>query len=264
MLIDIGGTKINVAIDGPSDGPAVVFAHALGLNLHLWDAILPLMPQGLRVVRYDIRGHGASDVPAGRYSMGQLVREAEGVLDHFGLRDVAFVGISMGGMIAQGLAVKRLDQIRALVLSNTAAKFGLRSQWEGRIETVERKGISALVEPTLERWFPRQMLGGDVARLWGDTLAATDPAGYTGCCAAIGGTDFYTPTSGLRLPTLGIAGGHDGSAPPDLVRETVDLIPGARFELMRGSGHLPCVDDPKGYAQILTTFLTQCGHIPAP
>ena len=83
---------------------------------------------------------------------------------------------------------------------------------------------------------------------------------YTGCCAAIAGTDFYTPTSGLRLPTLGIAGSEDGATPPDLVRETIDLIPGSSFSLMRKAGHLPCVEQPKDYAALLDTFLRKIGH----
>jgi 3-oxoadipate enol-lactonase len=92
-------------------------------------------------------------------------------------------------------------------------------------------------------------------------LARTPAEGYAGCCAAIAGTDFYTPTSGLTLPTLGIAGTEDGSTPPDLVRETVDLIKGSRFELIRGVGHLPCVEKPEQYAALLTQFLKDVGHV---
>jgi len=92
-------------------------------------------------------------------------------------------------------------------------------------------------------------------------LLATPVEGYVGCSAAIAGTDFYTPTASLRIPALGIAGADDGSTPPDLVRETVDLIPGSRFELIRKAGHLPCVEQPEDYARILNDFIKGTGHV---
>jgi 3-oxoadipate enol-lactonase len=109
--------------------------------------------------------------------------------------------------------------------------------------------------------FPRAHVAAGRRRTWYDHLCAHDPEGYAGCAAAIAGTDFYTPTSGLRLPTLGIAGSEDGSTPPDLVRETVDLIPGAQFRLLRGTGHVPPIDAPEAYAACLTEFITATGHL---
>ncbi|GAA3867589.1 3-oxoadipate enol-lactonase [Celeribacter arenosi] len=261
MMISNGDIALHFADDGPRDAPAVVFAHALGTDLTLWDAMIAHLPEGLRLVRLDMRGHGGSDAPPAPYSMGQLVSDAEAVLDALGLRDVVFVGISIGGMIAQGLAVKRLDLVRGVVLSNTAARIGTRSQWDDRIASIRAQGLHAMVEPTLERWFAKGFRASPVAHTLGTTLSQTNIEGYTGCAAAIAGTDFYTPTSGLRLPCLGIAGSHDGSTPPDLVRETVELIPGSSFALMRRSGHLPCVDAPEDYARILTEFLESIGHV---
>ncbi|AJE46019.1 3-oxoadipate enol-lactonase [Celeribacter indicus] len=260
MRIEVGEIGVNVEVSGPETGAPVVFAHALGTDLHLWDEVLPHLPPGLRLVRYDLRGHGGSDVPPGPYSMGTLVRDAEGLCDALEVRDAVFVGISLGGLIAQGLAVKRLDQVRALVLSNTAAKIGTRETWERRMEGIARDGMESLVAPTLERWFSPAFRRSAGARRWAEALRDTPPEGYLGCCAAIAGTDFYTPTSGLRLSCLGIAGGHDGATPPDLVRETLGVIPGARVELMRRSGHLPPVDAPEDFARLLGDFLREIGH----
>ncbi|ALI55381.1 3-oxoadipate enol-lactonase [Celeribacter marinus] len=261
MRVEVNGTQLNVRDTGPRDAPVVVFSHALGVNLSVWDAVLAHLPTDtLRIIRYDMRGHGDSDVPRGPYSMGSLISDAEQLLDALDVRDCVFVGSSIGGMIAQGLAIKRLDQIRALVLSNTAAKIGLPSVWDARIAQIRARGLESIVVPTLERWFAPDFRTTDEATHWGNTVLDTDQAGYLGCCAAISGTDFYTPTSGLRLACLGIAGGHDGSTPPDLVRETINLIPGSRFELMRKSGHLPCVDAPKDFAALLSAFLTNIGH----
>ena len=261
MKVEAKGAGLNVKVEGPEDGAPVVFANSLGSNLHLWDAVLPHLPEGLRLIRYDMRGHGGSDVPEGPYSMGQLVADAEAVCDHFGVRDAVFVGLSVGGMVAQGLAVKRPELIRGLVLSNTAAKIGSPGMWQERIDMVLSKGVGSIADGVMQRWFGRRFRTGPEAPRWREMLVATPPQGYAGICAAISGTDFYTPTSGLRIPTLGIAGTEDGATPPDLVRETVDLIPGSRFVLMRGCGHLPCVEDPEGYARHLTDFLTGIGHV---
>lgn len=259
-MLDLGDVQLHYRIDGNPDGAPVVFANSLGTDLRLWDKVLPLLPQNLRYIRYDKRGHGLSSAPEASYSMGALVRDAERLLDHLEVRDCVFVGLSIGGMIAQGLAVKRLDQVRALVLSNTAAKIGMPSMWQERIDAVTRDGIEALADPVMERWFSRDFRATPELSLWRNMLVRQPAEGYAGCCAAIAGTDFYTPTSGLRLPALGIAGSEDGATPPDLVRETIELIPGSRFELMRRAGHLPCVEQPEAYADILTRFLRETGH----
>ncbi|WP_179378982.1 3-oxoadipate enol-lactonase [Jannaschia marina] len=249
------GTRLHAEITGPADGRALVFANSLGSDLRLWDAVLAHLPPGLRVLRWDKRGHGRSDVPEPPYAMGTLVADAEAVIEAAGLRAVTFCGLSIGGMIAQGLAVKRPDLVSALVLSNTAAKIGTPAMWDARIETVLAEGMEPLADQVMPRWFGRDFMAGPDLPLWRARFCAVSPKGYAGCCAAIRGTDFYTPTSGLRLPTLAIAGSEDVSTPPDLVRETADLIPGARFELMRRAGHLPCVEQPAAYARLLGDFL---------
>lgn len=257
---ELHGISLHYRVDGPPDGPAVVFANSICADLQLWDAVLPHLRPGLRLIRYDMRGHGQSDCPTPPYAMGQLVRDAEGLLDHLGVRDCVFVGLSLGGFVAQGLAVKRLDQIRALVLSNTAARLGQPAQWQARIDALHRGGMATLAETTLPAWFTRAFREGPAFPAWRGRFLAQDVQGVAGCLAAISGTDFYTPSSGLRLPTLGIAGSEDGATPPDLVRETVGLIPGSRFALIRRAGHLPCVEQPQAFARLLCTFLQEIGH----
>ncbi|UWQ28157.1 3-oxoadipate enol-lactonase [Leisingera sp. M523] len=261
QIADLGDVQLHYRIDGDADGAPIVFANSLGTDLRVWDAVVDLLPAGLRVIRYDKRGHGLSSCPPPPYSMGALVRDAERLLDFLEVRDCVFVGLSIGGMIAQGLAVKRLDQIRALVLSNTAAKIGTAEMWKDRVQMVQAQGIGALADAVMERWFSRGYRASPQLQLWHNMLVQQSRDGYAGCCAAIAGTDFYTPTSGLRLPCLGIAGSEDGATPPDLVRETVDLIPGSRFHLIRRAGHIPCVEQPEEYAERLTAFLQETGHI---
>ncbi|OYU19589.1 MAG: 3-oxoadipate enol-lactonase [Rhodobacteraceae bacterium PARR1] len=202
--------RLNAEISGPTDGPALVLIHALGTDLHLWDDLIPLLPPTLRTLRFDLRGHGASDVPHAPYAMGTLIRDTERLMDHFAVKDAVVLGVSLGGLIAQGLAVKRLDLVRGLVRR---------------------------------------------AR-----LTDMNPEGWCGCAAAIAGTDFYQTTATLRLPTLVFAGANDAATPPDLVRETAELIPGHRFQLLRRAGHLPMVEKPAEYAAVLTAFLDSIGH----
>ncbi|WP_246252321.1 3-oxoadipate enol-lactonase [Parasulfitobacter algicola] len=261
QTLERNGIKLFVREDGDANGAAVVFANSLGTDLRLWDQIIPLLPDGLRIVRYDKRGHGRSSVPPAPYAMGTLVGDAEFILDQLNIRDCVFVGLSIGGMIGQGLAVKRLDQVRGLVLSSTAAKIGTKEMWQDRMDAMRLNGIDAMANDILQRWFSMDFLQHGDLPFWRAMLVNTPLQGYLGCCAAIQGTDFYTPTSGLRLPTLGIAGSEDGATPPDLVRETIDLIPGSRFQLMRRVGHLPCAERPQDYARLLTEFLKEIGHV---
>ena len=259
-IADLGDVRLHYRIDGPEDGAPVVFANSLGTDMRLWDPILPLLPKGLKFIRFDKRGHGLSTCPPAPYSMGALVSDTEKLLDLLGVKDCLFVGLSIGGMIAQGLAVKRLDLIRAMVLSNTGAKIGTTEIWDQRIAGVRSGGIEGLADAVMERWFSKDFRAKPELELWRNMLTRQEDQGYIGCSAAISGTDFFTTTASLRLPTLGIAGAEDGATPPDLVRETVSLIPGSAFHLIRKAGHLPCVEQPEEYARVLTEFITKVGH----
>lgn len=259
-MIEAGRIDLNVVEDGNAAGAPIVFSHALGTDLTIWDEVIAALPNHYRIIRYDMRGHGGSSCPPGPYSMGALVREVEALLDSRTVRDAVFVGLSAGGLIAQGLAVKRMDQVRALVLSGTAPKIGTKAGWQGLIEAVRAAGMTAISDDLMTRWFSRRVRAesGDAAIR--AMIERQDPEGYAGVCAALAGADFITPTSGLRLPTLVTVGSEDGSTPPDLVRELADLIPGSRFELLRGAGHLPCVDSAPLFAEKLSEFLTAIGH----
>ncbi len=262
--IRLDDIHLHMREDGDPNGPPVVFANSLGTDLRLWDGVVARLPGHLRLIRYDKRGHGLSACPPAPYTMGALVRDAEAVLETLEVKDCVFVGLSIGGMIAQGLAAKRLDLIRAVVLSNTAPKIGTREMWQERIDMVETEGLSAMSDTIMERWFSKPFRESDAVLPWKRMVETTPPAGYAGCSTAIAGTDFYSTTGALRLPALVIAGSEDGSTPPDLVQEMAELIPGARYELIRGAGHLPCVEAPDIYATHLTSFLAGLGLCDAP
>ena len=260
-IITRAGVKLWSQVSGPDDAPAIVFANSLGTDHSIWDQVITALPDGLRVLRFDNRGHGKSDAPPGPYTMGTLIADAEAILDTHQIRDCVFVGLSIGGMIAQGLAAKRLDQVRAVVLSNTGAKIGTPDSWMERVAKIEAGGIEAIADMVMQVWFSARFRQSDQLAHWRALLLSTPVAGYVGCCHAIAGADLITPTSGLRLPVLAIAGSEDGATPPDLVRETAALIPGSRFHLIRGAGHIPCVEAPGEYARALTAFLKEIGHV---
>ena len=263
LFADLGDIRVHYRLDGPDDGPALVFANALGTDFRIWDGVVAHLPPSLRILRYDMRGHGLTSAPDGPYYMGDLVADAARLMEAVGMKDAVFVGLSIGGVVAQGLAAERLDLLRAVVLSNTAAKIGTHQQWRDRIQAVEQGGIEALADPTMERWFSKDtrrdrphLVAGIRALLTRQPLQ-----GYLGCMEAIAETDLVESTARLRLPALGIAGSEDGSTPPDLVRETTDSIPGSQFHLIRRAGHLACVEHPADYAAALQRFLEDTGQL---
>ncbi|MFO1142969.1 MAG: 3-oxoadipate enol-lactonase [Amaricoccus sp.] len=258
-VAEVNGLKVHYAETGDPAGLPLVFANSLGTDFRIWDRVLPLLPVGLRVIRYDMRGHGLTDAPEGDYFMGDLVGDAAALMDTLGARGAVFVGLSIGGFVAQGLAVERPDLVRAAVLSNTAAKIGTEATWSERIATVRANGIEAIADKVMELWFSRAFHTGRAAELalWRNMLTRTPLDGYLGCCAAIAQTDLRESTPSIRQPVLAIGGDADGSTPPDLVRETAASIPGARFELIRGAGHIPPVEQPGAMARLLTGFIEE-------
>ena len=258
-FLQLDGLKLHYQITGADDGPVLVLSNALGTDLRMWDPLLPHFPPALRILRYDRRGHGASDAPQGPYRMGQLVRDTEALLDHLNIKGCIFLGLSLGGMVGQGLAVKRPDLIRAMVLSNTAARIGTAEIWRERANLARTQGLPALVDATMERWFTADFRASPALPLWRNMFLSTPLEGWVGCAEAIAGTDFYSTTAGLRLPTLGIAGDRDGSTPPDLVRETVDLVHGSEFALLRRAGHLPHLEQTAAYAERVNRFIQSHG-----
>ncbi|MDC0738766.1 alpha/beta fold hydrolase [Cognatishimia sp. SS12] len=260
MQIDLGDVTLNAELHGPDEGAPLVLIHTFGTDLSLWDAVLPLLPTTLRVLRFDLRGHGRSSCPPAPYSMGALVRDAERLLDHLSIRDAMVLGLGLGGLIAQGLAVKRLDQVRALGLVNTAVRLGHAPHWRAMMDELASAGAAPLAARMMPLWFHRADLRAGAHQRAEAQFAATPVDGLIGAFAAIKGTDFYTPTSGLRLPTLAMSGAEDRLVPPDMLRETAALIPGSEFHLLRRSSHLSPLDQPAAFAKALSNFLIAIGQ----
>lgn len=260
-MAQINGVRLHYSDEGPADSTALVFANSLGTDFRLWDRLLPYLPENTRRVRMDKRGHGLSECPAAPYRMEDLVADAAALLDQLEVRNAVFIGLSIGGMIAQGLAASRPDLVRMMVLCDTAARIGSAEMWDQRIDAIERGGIAALEQPILERWFTkafRENCGDELAG-WRHMLCRTPEDGYVGCAYALRNADLVAETSTLTIPCLAVAGDEDGSTPPELVENTAKLIAGSRFEVIAGSGHLPCVEQPEVLGGLITEFLRDHG-----
>ncbi|WBU56656.1 3-oxoadipate enol-lactonase [Paracoccus sediminicola] len=260
-MIDANGIGLHYADQGPQDGAALVFANSLGTDLRLWDALVSHLPGGLRLVRYDKRGHGLSASPGGAWGIGDLADDAAALIDALGLRDVVFVGLSIGGLIGQALAARRPDLLRGLVISNSAAKIGTDAMWAERIGAIRDGGLRAVSAQTMERWFSPDFRASPELALWQLMLERQPVEGYIACCQAIAEADLREDARALSLPVQMIAGSLDGSTPPELVKATGEMIPGARYAELAGVGHLPCVEAAQDYASVLTAFLREIGHV---
>lgn len=257
MLVWLSDLRLNAELSGPDTAPPLVLIHGLGLDARVWQALMPSLV-GHRVLRLDLRGHGGSDTPPAPYALGRLIRDVERLMDHFALKDAVILGAGEGGLIAQGLAVKRLDLVRGLALCGSATRFANPSVWETRLARLRMSGpdldaeCAALLGPG---WCSSAAL--DATRAM---LARTRPEGWQGFAAAVATADLYQTTARLTLPTLILAGSDDRKVPPDLQRELADLVPGAGFRLIRGGGHLAMLTHTAGFAEPLLDFLGAIGH----
>ncbi|MFT5502624.1 MAG: 3-oxoadipate enol-lactonase [Gammaproteobacteria bacterium] len=256
-LFRIGDQLIHYRVEGDPNGFPVVFANSLGTDFRLWDQLIPLLPSGLRILRFDKRGHGLSSCPDSDYSIDDLVNDCASLMRSEGFEKSLFIGLSIGGLIAQGLAVKAPDLVRAIVISNSAAKIGTSEMWQDRIGVLQEHGIEALADSIMERWFSRQFHKNrsDELKGWRSMLTRTPLQGYIGCSKAIAHSDFHQSTATLTLPAMAIAGSEDGSTPPTVVKACADLIEGCHYVEIQGAGHLPCVEQPQVYANHLIQFM---------
>lgn len=251
--------QLMVALQGADEGLPVVMAHGLGLDHRMWEGLAATLAPQHPVLRYDARGHGGSTVPAGPYSMAQMVDDAARVVREWGRGPVVFVGLSMGGMVAQGLAVRHPDLVRGLVLANTASRYpaGAAAGWAERIAAVQAGGMTAVTETLLGRFFAPAFAAAspEVVESQRRTLLRCDPAGYVAGCHAVAAVAWHDALPALRCPTLVIAGSADPSTPPALGQSIADAVLGARYVELQGAAHLSVLEQPSAFADAVTAFL---------
>jgi 3-oxoadipate enol-lactonase len=245
-------------IGAPAGKPVLVFANSLGCDFRIWRDVIVRLAGDYAIVTYDKRGHGLSDIGETPYSMDDHVSDLEALLDHLEAKQAIVCGLSVGGMIAQGLYARRKDLVRALILCDTAPKIGDATSWNARIETVEHDGIGALADGILERWFTPDFRRDDNPEFAGyrNMLTRSPVAGYAGTCAALRDCDYTNEAKQIGVPTLCVVGDQDGSTPPELVLAMAKLIPAARYEVTGGAGHLPCIEQPETLVAVIRAFIS--------
>jgi 3-oxoadipate enol-lactonase / 4-carboxymuconolactone decarboxylase len=261
-FITINNTRCFYRLEGKSELPVLVLSHSLGCDHGMWEPQVPDLLERFRVLRYDTRGHGASDAPAGDYSMDQLGHDVLGLLDSLKIRKFAFCGLSMGGAVGQWLALNAPDRLAALVLANTSSKFA-SDLLEGRRRTVLESGIPAIVDAVMSRFFSPENLTAPHAQSVRSVLLGTNPTGYAGCCAAL--RDFNTrPLLGkIQAPTLVIASDSDASTPWAGHGKFLALeIPNAH-DFRMATAHLSNLERPRSFTAAVLEFLQSVSDEPA-
>ena len=261
MRLTANGVAIHYEFDttaGPA-APVLLFAHCLGGDLSIWRAQLDHYAGRYRTLAYDLRGQGRSGVTPAPYAMSLLAADALALLDALGIDAVVFFGVSMGGMVAQQVALADPQRVRALVLADTAPGFAAegRAAWAERIEAVARDGLAPLVPAMMERWFTEALRRDAPQRVAAvaATLAATPAAGYLGACAAIRDFDLRPRLAEIACPTLVICGADDPSTPPALSEQIAAGIGGAELHLLPGARHLPNFEFPARFNALTDAFL---------
>jgi 3-oxoadipate enol-lactonase/4-carboxymuconolactone decarboxylase len=251
------GTLIHYQLDGPAQGPVLVFSNSLGADLSMWGAVVRELSPAIRVLRYDTRGHGQSPA-SGPVTMADLGGDVLALLDELSIPKAHVCGLSMGGLIAQWLGIYHPDRISRLILSNTAAKIGTDVGWNERIDTVNQQGVSAIAEAALDRWLTPEFREHNpaVRNHWVERFRATDNQGYVACCMAIRDADFRDELPRITVPTLIIAGTHDPVTTVADGQFMQQAIPDAQLVELPAA-HLSAVEVANAFAQALNTFLVE-------
>lgn len=259
MLIETGGIQTHYELSGRAGAPVVVLSHSLGSSLEMWNPQVELLSSHFRVLRYDTRGHGASDAPPEGYSLEDMAQDAIGLLDALQIDAVYWVGLSMGGMIGQALALNHADRIQRLVLCDTAAVIPDEAQpiWQERIDAASQEGLHVLVEGTLERWFTPAYYESNPpeVQLIRKLFLATPLAGYLGCSEAIRNLNYLDQLSEINIPTLIIVGEEDFGTPVAAAEAIHARISNSNLVILPSAAHLSNVQQTELFNEALIGFL---------
>lgn len=254
----INGITVHYELLGEPDAKnLVVFSNSLGTDFRIWLPLFDEISDDISVLLYDSRGHGLTGGAESPFGMDDLVDDLVALVEHVGIKRAVFCGLSVGGLICQGLWQKRPDLVKKLILCDTAPKIGTVEVWNARIEAIAKGGLESIADNVMERWFTpdfHQERADDLAG-YRIMLCRQSAAGYASTCKAIRDSDFTDGLSTISVPVLCIVGDQDGSTPVEIVKAAADGIKGARFEVIEGCGHIPCVEQPEALAELLQTFL---------
>jgi 3-oxoadipate enol-lactonase len=259
-FIDLEDVNVYYDFSGPEAAPIVLLANSLGTNVHVWDAQVAALATDYRVLRYDMRGHGLTQAGSrAALRIADLADDVARLLDALKVRAVTFVGLSIGGMIAQRFAAAYPQRVESLVLCATASRIGSPDTWRTRITAVEQGGMSAIIPGVLERWFTPRAHAEQPALVRGfaTMLERTPALSYIAACGAIRDADLRADDGAVRCPTLVIAGAQDAVTSPAMAAELRDAIPGARLHVVDAAAHILCAEAPDAFNHALLGFLAE-------
>ncbi len=261
MKVEANGIQINYELSGKEGAPVVVLSHSLGSSLEMWHPQMAALEPHYRVLRFDTRGHGGSEAPATHYSLDQLGEDTVSLLDVLGIDGLHFVGLSMGGMIGQYIALNHGHRLRSLSLCDTAALIPPEAQpvWQERIDAARENGLSDLVEDTLQRWFTPPYLAQNPpeVQLIRKLFLSTPLAGYIGCSEAIRRLDYLEQLAEIKMPTLIIVGRDDPGTPVEASRAMHKRISDSKLVVLDSAAHLSNVEQSDAFNQSLMEFLNR-------
>ncbi len=253
------GVTLNTAVDGEAGKPWIVLSNSLGANLSMWDPQIEFLTQSYRVLRYDTRGHGQSDAPAGPYSFADLVGDVIALMDAHEIETADFMGLSMGGMTGLGLALDHFDRVSRVVCADGRADAPgpFREMWDHRIATVEANGLEGIVDGTLASWFteawrlenPEHV--SDIRAM----VLGNDAAGYIACCRALKQLDYLKRLGDVSIPVLFVGGSEDKGAAPQVMQAMADATPGGRYVEIPDAAHVANINQPAAFNQAISGFL---------
>lgn len=248
--------RLYYRLDGSLAAPLLMLSNSLGTDLAMWEPQMPALARSFRVLRYDTRGHGDSQVTPGPYSIAALGADVVGLLDHLGVQCGHFCGLSLGGMTGMWLGVHAQNRLRRLVLANTTAHMPPPAAWNTRIAQINAGGMSAIADAVLARWFTPRFVAHEAPALarMKAMIERTPPAGYVACCAAVRDMDQREDIADIAARTLVIAGVHDAATPPADGRYLAERIPGARLVEVEGA-HLSNIEAAAAFTAAVVSFL---------
>lgn len=251
--------QLQVALQGTDSGLPIVLSHALGLDLHMWDGLAAELGKSHPVLRYDHRGHGGSAVPEAAFTMDDLVDDAARLIREWGRGPVLFIGLSMGGMVGQGLAIRHPELVKGVVLANTTSQYpdAAKTAWVQRIETVKAGGMAAVADMVVQRYMHEDHRQAHPAQAEAlrSRLLRTSAQGYAAACAAVMSVDWQARLGEVKAPTLVIAGARDAGATPAMAQAIAEQVPGAQLEVLADASHLSVQETPAEFNRLLQAFI---------
>lgn len=261
-FVDMDGCVLHVRQDGPTDGPALLFANSLGTDLRIWDPVVEALEDRWHCIRMDKRGHGLSALGAAPITIERYAADALGVMDHLGVDRAVMIGVSIGGLITQASYAARPGAFAGLMMCDTAAKIGAADLWQQRINMVHTDGLEAMADTVLERWFAPVFHRDRAVDLAGyrQMLTRTPADGYAAACAALRDADYTAKAAAIEVPCVVICGAEDGATTPQVVSAFAASVPTARYVELPDVGHLPSIEAPDAVVSELKTLLKEAGH----